>query len=57
MRPTSGSAVIDGFDIVRDRQEVMKIIGFMPDVYGMYEDMTVAEYLNFFLHGKLHWEK
>lgn len=48
MKPTDGRVMIGGFDVVEDRAEVMKLVGFMPDVYGMYEDMTVSEYLSFF---------
>ncbi|MFC1854932.1 ABC transporter ATP-binding protein [Thermodesulfobacteriota bacterium] len=46
--PTAGTILIDGHDMSKKRKEVMKIIGYMPDVYGMYEDMTVYEYLRFF---------
>ncbi len=48
MRPSSGKVTICGYDVVKDRAEVMKLVGFMPDVYGMYEDMSVEEYLSFF---------
>jgi ABC-2 type transport system ATP-binding protein len=46
--PTAGKVTIGGLDVSKDRQEVMRLVGYMPDVYGMYEDMTVDEYLTFF---------
>jgi len=43
----SGEATICGFNI-RDTREVRARIGFMPDVLGVYDDMLVREYLEFF---------
>lgn len=48
IKPTSGTVKIAGLDVTQSRREVMKIVGYMPDVYGLYEDMTVYEYLSFF---------
>ena len=51
IKPTAGTATINGLDVVKSRAEVMKIVGYMPDVYGLYEDMTVEEYLRFFCNA------
>jgi ABC-2 type transport system ATP-binding protein len=45
--PTSGRAVIDGYDVVRDPHEIRKRIGFLPDVPPLYPEMTVGAYLEF----------
>jgi ABC-2 type transport system ATP-binding protein len=47
-RPTSGSAVVAGFDVLQQPDEVKRAIGYMPDTFGVYEDMKVWEYLDFF---------
>jgi len=47
-RPTSGSARIAGADCVRETQRIKKVVGFMPDVFGSYDNMRVREYLDFF---------
>lgn len=46
--PDLGHAVIDGYSVSSQAGEVRKRIGYMPDVFGAYEDMTVNEYLAFF---------
>ncbi|HQW29336.1 MAG TPA: ABC transporter ATP-binding protein [Verrucomicrobiales bacterium] len=46
--PTSGEAKICGYDVVKYPAEVRKRIGWMPDHYGTYSNMTVLEYLDFF---------
>ena len=48
LQPTEGKAYIDGIDISRDPEAVRSIIGYMPDFFGVYEDMRVWEYLDFF---------
>ena len=47
-RPTSGSASIAGVDCSRDAQHIKKLVGYMPDVFGSYDNMRVSEYLDFF---------
>lgn len=44
---TSGTAVIDGIDILEDPTAAKKLIGFLPEQPPLYMDMTVKEYLNF----------
>jgi ABC-2 type transport system ATP-binding protein len=46
-QPTSGSASIDGFDIIRDSLKARARIGYMPENVPLYEDMRVREYLSF----------
>src|SRR6476620_7189972 len=44
----SGKALIDGFDCVKDYKEIRKRIGYMPGRFSLYQDLTVAENLEFF---------
>jgi ABC-2 type transport system ATP-binding protein len=48
LEPTSGTATINGHDILKDPMEVRKHIGYMPDFFGLYDDIKVWEYLDFF---------
>ena len=48
MRPTSGSAHVADVDVVRHPQEAKRVVGYMPDVFGVYHGMRVWEYLDFF---------
>lgn len=47
-RPTSGSASIAGIDCVARPRELKRLIGYMPDTFGSYDNMRVSEYLDFF---------
>jgi len=47
-RPTSGEAFISGCDCRRDVKRIQQLVGFMPDTFGTYDNMRVAEYLDFF---------
>ncbi|KXK54736.1 MAG: ABC transporter ATP-binding protein [Anaerolineae bacterium] len=47
-RPTSGSARVNGFSVTDDQIAVRRSIGYMPDEFGVYEDLRVWEYLDFF---------
>jgi ABC-2 type transport system ATP-binding protein len=47
-QPTSGQALIDGIDVWERKDEVRGLIGYLPDDFGVYRDMTVDEYLQFF---------
>jgi ABC-2 type transport system ATP-binding protein len=47
-RPTSGSAFINGIDCTNDSRRLKRLIGYMPDVFGTYDNMRVHEYLDFF---------
>ena len=48
LRPSAGNAEIDGWSVTRNPDEVRRVIGFMPDIFGVYDDMKVWEYLDFF---------
>jgi len=47
-KPTSGSASIAGADCVRDARRIKRLVGYMPDTFGSYDNMRVREYLDFF---------
>ena len=48
LRPTSGSATVLGFDIVKQTDEVKRRIGYMSQRFSLYDDLTVDENLNFY---------
>jgi ABC-2 type transport system ATP-binding protein len=48
LEPLAGRVEIDGLDVTIDPERVRKIIGYMPDHAGVYERVTVREYLEFF---------
>jgi ABC-2 type transport system ATP-binding protein len=48
LAPSAGEAEIAGFSVTRNPDEVRRVLGFMPDVFGVYDDMKVWEYLDFF---------
>jgi ABC-2 type transport system ATP-binding protein len=47
-KPTSGRAVIASCDCTRQSQQIKRLVGYMPDVFGSYDNMRVREYLDFF---------
>ncbi|MCC9603135.1 ABC transporter ATP-binding protein [Stieleria sp. JC731] len=47
-RPTSGSASIAGADCVTEARKIKRLVGYMPDDFGKYNNMRVGEYLDFF---------
>jgi ABC-2 type transport system ATP-binding protein len=48
MKPSGGEAYINGHSVISAPREVRRSIGYMPDFFGVYEDMKVWEYLDFF---------
>ncbi len=48
LRPDAGHIYIDGKDVLRQQEEVRRVIGYMPDFFGVYDDIKVWEYLDFF---------
>jgi ABC-2 type transport system ATP-binding protein len=48
LAPSAGTASILGHDVVREADAVRHVIGYMPDFFGVYKDMEVTEYLDFF---------
>jgi ABC-2 type transport system ATP-binding protein len=48
LAPSAGTAEIAGLSVTRNPDQVRRVIGFMPDAFGVYDDMKVWEYLDFF---------
>ena len=48
LKPQAGEVRVFGRDIVKERKEVRRKLGFMPEHFSMYRQMTVFEYLDFF---------
>ena len=46
--PSAGTAEIAGMSVTRNPDDVRRVLGFMPDSFGVYDDMKVWEYLDFF---------
>jgi ABC-2 type transport system ATP-binding protein len=47
-RPSAGRVRIGGIDVPRNPTRIRRMIGYMPDSFGVYEDLTAAEYLQFY---------
>src|ERR1039457_3260967 len=43
-----GTATVGGYDVVKDFQEIRGIVGYMPGLFSLYQDLTVEENLKFF---------
>jgi len=48
LEPTSGEAYVNGLSVWEKKEDIRGILGYMPDSFGVYRDMTVTEYLHFF---------
>lgn len=48
LRPDSGGAMVDGYDIVKDYRMIRSRVGYMPGRFSLYQDLTVEENLQFF---------
>jgi ABC-2 type transport system ATP-binding protein len=48
LTPDSGTATVDGHDVVAHPGRVRAAIGYMPDFFGTYDNLTVGEYLDFY---------
>ena len=46
--PQSGTATVDGYDVVTQMSEIRRRVGYMPGKFSLYEDLTVEENLRFF---------
>jgi ABC-2 type transport system ATP-binding protein len=44
----SGTATVDGFDVVKDYKQIRKRVGYMPGKFSLYQDLSVQENLEFF---------
>lgn len=47
--PASGSILINSLDVVKDKRKVKRLIGYMPQRFGLYQDLTVEENMTFFM--------
>ncbi len=48
MKPTSGSLTIEGHDVIADPESIKLSVGYMPQTFGLYGDLTVMENLDFY---------
>jgi ABC-2 type transport system ATP-binding protein len=48
LRPAAGRVLVCGYDVVQRPDEVRRKIGYLPDAFGVYDDLTAEEYLHFF---------
>ncbi len=48
IKPAFGRVSVGGHDVARHPDRVREVIGYMPDFFGVYDDLTVTEYLHFF---------
>ncbi|HQJ32403.1 MAG TPA: ABC transporter ATP-binding protein [Anaerolineaceae bacterium] len=48
IKPTSGSAHLAGFDVIKQSEDVRALLGYMPQAFSLYPDLTVKENLKFF---------
>ncbi len=49
VRPTEGRILLNGYDVLSARRKIKRLIGYMPQRFGLYEDLTVGENMDFFL--------
>ncbi len=49
IRPSAGRILIDGIDVVSQKTRVKPLIGYMPQRFGLYQDLTVGENMAFFM--------
>src|SRR5512141_393870 len=48
LEPTRGAAVVNGVDVNERPRDVHAVVGFLPDFFGLYEELAVGEYLEYF---------
>lgn len=58
LQPSTGDALVAGHSVLNEPYAVRSLIGYMPDFFGIYNDLTVFEYLDFFagcfhIHGQV----
>jgi ABC-2 type transport system ATP-binding protein len=49
IKPTKGEIIVGGLNVVKQRRKIKNIIGYMPQRFGLYQDLTVEENINFFM--------
>jgi len=47
LKPTTGKATVAGYDVTEDGMEIRRLIGYLPEDFGLYPSLTVYENLNF----------
>lgn len=48
LKPDTGCATVEGFDVVKDYKKIRNIVGYMPGKFSLYQDLSVRENLEFF---------
>ena len=48
LSPTSGTAYVDGVNLTREGQKARRMVGYMPDFFGVYDNLKCGEYLDFY---------
>ncbi|NDO46742.1 ABC transporter ATP-binding protein [Clostridium sp. MD294] len=48
LKATDGSVIIDGVDVTKNPKALKEHIGYMPDFFGVYDDLKVSEYMDFY---------
>ncbi|WP_029099095.1 ABC transporter ATP-binding protein [Brevibacillus thermoruber] len=48
LEPTEGQALVCGYDVMKEPAAVRQSIGYMPDFFGVYDNLTAREYLDFY---------
>lgn len=48
LKPTEGTAVLDGVDVAGHPREIRRLMGYMPDFFGVYDRLKAWEYLDFY---------
>jgi ABC-2 type transport system ATP-binding protein len=49
IKPTQGEIYISGLNVITKKQKIKNLIGYMPQRFGLYQDLTVDENINFFM--------
>lgn len=49
IRPSQGTIFVSGLNVVSERQKIKNIIGYMPQRFGLYQDLSVEENIDFFM--------
>jgi ABC-type multidrug transport system, ATPase component len=49
IKPTEGEIYISGLNVLTEKQKIKQLIGYMPQRFGLYQDLTVDENINFFM--------
>jgi ABC-2 type transport system ATP-binding protein len=52
LKPTQGGITIEGFDTIKNSEAISALIGYMPQKFGLYEDLTVIQNLNLYANLK-----